>query len=584
MSLKLGLIGNCQYNALISPTGNVDWMCWPRFDSSFVFGGLLDREKGGVFSIGTPDGNEGVQQYLPNTNVLVTRFSSRDGVFDVIDFAPRFVQFERFYKPKMLIRIVRPVSGNPMIRVRCEPTYDYGRITLSCDTRSNHINYGGAPHRIRLLTNASLTLLAEGQPFVLTKPQYFALTWEFSVDTNLRDLCESYLERTVAYWHRWVKHCHLPAQHQKPVIRSALVLKLHQFEDTGAIIAATTTSIPEARGTQRNWDYRFCWLRDAYFTLQALNRLGQFEEMEAFVTYLRNIVETAGDRLQPVYGISGKADLRETILTHLSGFRGHAPVRIGNQAYEHLQHDIYGEMIMSISPLFLDARFVMDQTTLPRSVLAKLLRGIELYVEAHDAGLWEYRGIAQLHTFSTLMHWAGAGRAAEIARTWCFEDLLPLAERLNAQSQRMLNELAWSDEAGAFTQAAGSRELDAALLLMIPLGFIDRKDPRALSHVNAIRRRLETENNLLRRYVHSDDFGATDNAFTVCSFWLVEALARLGEKAAAEQIFKTLLLCGNHLHLYSEDLDPRTLEQWGNFPQAYSHVGLINSAFALSAP
>jgi GH15 family glucan-1,4-alpha-glucosidase len=584
MSLKLGLIGNCQYNALISPTGNVEWLCWPRFDSSFVFGGLLDRERGGVFSIGTPDGNEGVQQYLPNTNVLATRFSTRDGVFDLIDFAPRFVQFARFYKPKMLIRIVRPVSGNPLIRVRCEPTYDYGMVALSSDIRSNHINYGGAPHRIRLLTNASLTMLEEGLPFVLTKPQYFALTWEFSIDANLRDLCESYLERTVAYWHRWVKHCHLPTQHQRPVIRSALALKLHQFEDTGAIIAATTTSIPEARDTQRNWDYRFCWLRDAYFTLQALNRLGHFEEMEAFVTYLRNIVETGGDRLQPVYGISGKADLKETILTHLSGFRGHGPVRIGNQAYEHLQHDIYGEMIMSISPIFLDARFVMDQTTLPRSVLAKLLRSIELYVESHDAGLWEYRGIAQLHTFSTLMHWAGAVRAAEIARTWCFEDLLPLAERLAAQSQRMLNELAWSDEVGAFTQAAGSKELDSALLLMIPLGFLDRKDPRALSHVNAIRRRLETENNLLRRYVHSDDFGATDNAFTVCSFWLVEALARLGEKAAAEQVFKTLLLCGNHLHLYSEDLEPRTLEQWGNFPQAYSHVGLINSAFALSAP
>jgi GH15 family glucan-1,4-alpha-glucosidase len=468
--------------------------------------------------------------------------------------------------------------------VRCQPRYEYGLKELTPEVRSNHVHFAGGPQPVRLFANASLNAIVEGRPFVLTKTTYLVLTWGLPLDKNLRDICESYLERTIDYWQRWVKHCHLPPSYQKPVIRSALTLKLHQFEDTGAIIAATTTSIPEAEGTNRNWDYRFCWLRDAYFTLAALRRLGQFEEMESFVNYLRNIAETAHERLQPVYGISGETRLYEYVLDHLAGFRGQKPVRVGNQAYEHLQHDIYGEMIMSISPLFLDARFALDRNSMPRTLLTKLLRSIELFVEAEDAGLWEYRGIAQVHTFSVLMHWAGARQAAQIAKACDYDDLLPLAERLVTQAERFITIRCWSDRVGAFTQAPGSTELDAALLLMVPLGFLKKSDPRAFAHVESIRRKLGAANELLHRYVHSDDFGSTSNAFTVCSFWLVEACARLGERALAERVFETLLGCANPLGLYSEDLEPTTLEQWGNFPQAYSHVGLINAAFSLSDP
>lgn len=582
MNLKLGLIGNCQYNALVAPTGDIAWMCWPRLDSSFVFGGLLDAEKGGRFGIGPAEGGAGTQTYIENSNVLVTHFVTPSGSFEVIDFAPRFFQFEVFFKPKMLVRIVRPVTGNPLVRVTCTPRYEYGAAVLEWDDRSNHIHFSGAEQPIRLFCNASQHMIMEGRPFVLTDAHYFVLTWGTKIDMGLRDLCESYLEKTVAYWQRWVKHCHLPTKYQRPVIRSALALKLHQFEDTGAIIAATTTSIPEAAGTSRNWDYRFCWLRDTYFTLQALNRLGHFEEIEGFVGYLRNIVETSPDRLQPVYGITGEANLVESILSDLSGYRGHKPVRIGNQAYEHLQHDIYGEMILAISPLFLDARFVVGERRLPRNVLAKLLASIERFLEAPDAGLWEYRGIAQVHTFSVLMHWAGAQKALQIARAWKFDDLAVQAERLMLQSQAFLKEKCWNPEVGAFTQAPGSKEFDAALLLMVPLGALDAKDPKAVSHVMAVRRALGTPVGLLKRYAHADDFGATDNAFTVCSFWWVEAAARLGLTRDADELFQRLLGSANHLGLYSEDLDPETLEAWGNFPQTYSHVGLINAAFALS--
>lgn len=585
MNLQLGIVGNCQYNALINPAGNVVWLCWPRLDASFVFGSLLDESKGGRFQIGTADGQDGQQRYIENTNVLVTRFETVKGTFEVIDFAPRFRQFDRFYKPKMLIRIVRPIDGNPTIKVHCEPRYDYGATILSGQTRSNHLIYEGGPQPVRLLTDVSLYTIQEGRPFVLDKTHYFVLTWGYAVDQGVRDLCEQYLEKTVEYWQMWVKHCHLPREYQKPVIRSALALKLHQFEDTGAIAAASTTSIPEARGTQRNWDYRFCWLRDAQFTLMALRRLGHFEEMEAFVAYLRNIVETSGDKLQPVYGITGERDIVERIIDDLSGYRGHKPVRVGNQAYEHLQHDIYGEMIMAISPLFVDARFTAGTTSKPKSLLTKLLNAVEIYVEKEDAGLWEFRGIAQIHTFSVLMHWAGAKHALDIAIECGYDDIRHRAERLTAQASEILNSKCWDDELAAFVQAPGTREMDAALLQMINLGFLRKSDPRAFSHVQAIRRQLALPDGiLLRRYRMIDDFGETENAFTICSFWLAEALARLGEKSMAKEIFDVLLKAASPLGLYSEDLNPKTFEQWGNFPQAYSHVGFINAAFALSDP
>jgi len=582
MSLSLGIVGNCQYNALIDRAGNVVWMCWPKFDSSFVFGSLVDEQKGGRFSIGTVDQGEGQQTYIENTNVLVTRFETMSGVFEVVDFAPRFSQFGRFFKPKMLIRIVRPLTGNPLIRVLCVPRYEYGEKLLAAQTRSNHLLYEGGAQPLRLFTDASLYMIQEGRPFALAKPQYFVLTWGNVVDQSVQGLCETYYKNTVDYWQRWVKHCHLPREYQHQVIRSALVLKLHQFEDTGAIIAATTSSIPEAPGTGRNWDYRYCWLRDAQFTLQALRRLGQFEEMENFVAYLRNLIETSVDRLQPVYSITGASDLTERILTGLTGYLDNSPVRIGNQAYEHIQHDIYGEMIMAISPLFIDARFTV--VAKPKPILMRLIKAIEVYLEKEDAGLWEFRGTAQIHTFSLLMHWAGAKHALEIAEECGYDDVYAIAEQLIGRSETILNERCWNPTLGAFAQAPGTHELDAALLQMINLGYLRKDDPRAFAHLTAIRRGLSVSDVLLRRYRHVDDFGATENAFTICSFWLAEAYARLGEREQGKQIFTTLLRAANHLGLYSEDLHPATFEQWGNFPQAYSHVGFINAAFALSDP
>ncbi len=581
--MELGLIGNCQYNALIDPTGNISWLCWPRFDSSFVFGGLLDDDKGGHFRIGPEDGGKGQQVYIENSSILKTVFDTARGSFEIIDFAPRFRQYDRYYKPTMLIRIVRPISGNPLVKVSCNPKTDYGKRSTKPVFGSNHIEYEGAENRIRLTTNASLTLVSEEKPFVLHEPVYFCMTWGKPLESELFSTCDHFFEKTLQYWQRWVKHCHIPKEYQEEVIRSAIVVKLHQFEDTGAIIAATTTSLPEAQGTGRNWDYRFCWLRDALFSLNALQRLTQFEEMERFVTYLKNLVELKKDRLQPVYGVAGDSKLEEHILDHLKGYKGHQPIRIGNQAHEHLQHDVYGEMILAISQLFLDRRFGTARHQ-PVRLVKELLQQIEEFLEAGDAGLWEFRGTEQLHTFTVLMHWAGAKKAHEIGVALQDEELSAKAKDLQTRAAKIIDEQCWNEELGAYTQAAGGNQMDGALLMLINLGYIPADDPRAASQVRCIVEQLSAGNDLIHRYVHQDDFGETDNAFTICNFWLAEAYARIGETEKARKLLDKLVSASNHLGLYSEDLEPKTLEQWGNFPQTYSHVGLINAAIAISRP
>jgi GH15 family glucan-1,4-alpha-glucosidase len=582
--MKYGIIGNCQYIGLVSSYGSVDWLCWPRFDSSFVFGRLLDKNSGGYFRLGPSEEIAGNQQYIENTNVLVTRFSSLKGSFEVIDFAPRFLRFHTFYRPNILIRILRPIDGTVLVQATCEPRYLYGEAILKPRKNPDAFIYEGAPENIFLKSDLPLYLIEESRPFLLDKTYYFILSWGIDIEGELRHTCESLLERTISYWQRWVKHCHLPRQFQKQVIRSALCLKLHQYEESGAIIAAATAGIPEAQGTDRIWDYRYCWLRDAHFTLMAFRRLGQFEEMEQFVTYLRNIIELSPSRLQPVYGVTGETRLTERVLSQLSGYKNHKPVRIGNQAFEHTQNDIYGEMIMAISPLYIDARFMGYLESKPRLLLNQLLKRIDQYLEEKDASLWEFRGSDALHTFSVLMHWSGAKCALEISIECGFDEEMALCLRIIERAKTILEGQCWNESIGAYVQSPQSNELDAALLQMINVGYLKQNDPKALLHTQAIRGQLATKGGLLRRYGHLDDFGETQNAFTICSFWLVEALAKLGKKDASREVWDILERGGNHLGLYSEDLNPITFEQWGNFPQAYSHVGQINAAFALSDP
>jgi GH15 family glucan-1,4-alpha-glucosidase len=584
MATGLAIIGNCATNALVQD-GAIAWLCWPRPDSSFVFGPLLDERRGGAFTIEAMHGRAVGQEYVDITNVLCTRFVADDGAFEIYDLAPRFEQFGRYFRPTMIIRVIRLIAGAPLLRVRCEPVYDYGELVPRKWVASNHIEYTDLPAPLRLTTNLPLVHVADARPFVLTTDAHLVLTWGQPLEEHLEETAERFLQRTIEYWRGWVKHTRIPREYQREVLRSALALKLHQFEDTGALLASTTTSLPEFPGSGRTWDYRFCWLRDAYFTLDALERIGHLEEMEKFLLYLRNVAATHGDVLRPVYTLAGDSDMEERVLPNLAGYRNEGPVRVGNQAREHIQNDVYGEMILAISRVLLDVRRrSQPQLDGTLRLLRNLLRQIEVTLDHPDAGPWELRGAGQLHAFTVLAHWAGARRAAEVGRELGDAALVETGDRLADAARVILDERCWSAKKGAYAQAAGRDNLDAVMLLALHFGLLTGDDPRARSHVEAIANELRLGPRLLRRYAVADDFGVQESAFTVVSFWLAEALFMVGRTDEARELFEHLLSLHNGLGLYAEDVLVQSGVQSGNFPQTYSHVGLINAAFRLSKP
>lgn len=578
---EMGLIGNCAYSALVDKNATVKWLCWPRFDSSFIFGSLLDQDKAGHFKI-CPSTKTylSTQKYFDNTNVLCTRFEGPEGVFEVIDFAPRFLLFERFHKPLMLFRKVRKVSGNPRIVVDCSPVGDYGNVTPIEQLGSNHIRYEGLEQPVRLTTNASLTYLMEKKEFALGEDLYFVLSWGIPLEGPLESTFEDFLSRTKKYWMKWVERCSLPRIFQKQVIRSALVLKLHQYEDTGAIIAACTTSLPEIHDEGRNWDYRFCWLRDTYYTISALNSLGHFDEMERYAHFIENLNLDQLESLQPCYRIDGSPEMTEIELP-LAGYLNNQPVRIGNGAALQIQHDAYGQVLLALYSLYTDERLIDRHARTSTAMMKRILNYIENTMEEPDNGVWEFRGKQAVHAYTLLFHWAGSAAVFKIAQMIGDSELEARAFKSKKHATTLL-EKTYSSKKKAYTQALGTEELDASMLQIITLGFLlEHPLETSLDHLAAIEKDLELSPGFLLRYRHRDDFGHQRSAFLVCSFWHIEALASLGMVERAEELFNKVLVAQNHLGLMSEDYDIETGSQWGNFPQTYSHVGLINCAFAI---
>ncbi|HMJ53068.1 MAG TPA: glycoside hydrolase family 15 protein [Polyangiaceae bacterium] len=576
----LGLIGNCQLSALVRRDGAIVWCCMPRFDSPPIFASLLDDSEGGKFTIGPTIPQSGVQRYLPNTNVLETRFEDEEGAFRVLDFAPRFMQYERSFRPTKLIRIVEPLSGTPRVRVLCDPVLGWSRTRPRPELGSHHVAYHGYQSELRLTTDAPLSYLND-EPFALTSPRHFVLAWGDPVQEPLESLCDRFLRETVRYWQQWVKHCDIPPLFQQEVIRSALALKLHCFEDTGAIVAALTTSLPEAPGSGRTWDYRYCWLRDSYYTLGAFQLLGHFEEREQFLQFLINVASSAPDLdLAPLYRIDGKTDLGEQILTEWPGFAGEKPVRVGNAAALHKQLDVFGEMVLALTPLFLDARFREQVTPPVLDLVTRLARRAVAVAGQPDAGIWEFRDGWRPQTFSSLMCWAAADRMSRIAR---IHQPAIAAEFAAAAVKIRADLLANAVDAsrGCLVADYGGKEVDAALLQAIALHLLPPDDPRLAATVDAVRADLEYRG-WLKRYRTNDGFGIPVVAFTLCTFWLVEALARLGRPEEARVILERVHDVRSPLGLLSEDVDPVSGVMWGNFPQTYSHVGLIHAAFAAS--
>jgi GH15 family glucan-1,4-alpha-glucosidase len=575
-----GLIGNCAYIAHIEKDTNVSWLCFPRFDSDFIFGGMLDREKGGEFTILPESGNfESSQAYLENTNVLQTEVASGGDRFLVTDFAPRFENFDRYYKPLMLIRKVEPIAGSPRIRIKCQPVTERGEIQLAPSQGSNHIRYMGIDQEVRLTTNAPLSYICDGKAFALQRPIYLVLTYGRPLEASIESTSERFLQSTVDYWRSWVKSTSISNFHQKLVLRSALILKIHQYEDTGAIIAASTTSLPEAPGSTRNWDYRYCWIRDSYYTLTAFNSIGHFEELEKYFEFIQNLPVGQDGRYQPLYSITGDSLLVEEISV-LAGYLGNRPVRFGNQAYTHIQNDLYGQVLVSLLPLYSDQRFTESERSFSAPMILNLLEKIEATMHEKDAGLWEFRNLAQEHCYTFLFHWAGASAAAKIGIRLKNDTLYQKAIYLRDEAAKKI-EACYLPDRKAYSQAIGTNHMDASTLQLITMGYFGKDIERANNHLKELEKELLAKDFLFYRYKHMDDFGVPETTFLICAFWYIEALACVNRLDEAIEGFETLTRYCNHLQLFSEDVDQKTGSQWGNFPQAYSHVGLMNAAFRI---
>ena len=583
-SLELALIGNCAVGALIDDVGRVVWGCFPRFDGDPVFCSLLRTDDElGVFAVDIADFDRAEQHYLENTAILVTRLFDRNGGgVEITDFAPRFRLHGRMFRPMMLVRQLRRIGGSPRLTLGLRPACGHGAARPEVTWGSHHVRYVTPDLTLRLTTDASITALLQETPFFLEDRLTLLLGPDETVHESVAEIGRRFEEETAGYWRDWVRALNIPYEWQEAVIRAAITLKLNAHDDTGAIVAAMTTSLPEAADSGRNWDYRYCWLRDGYFVVNALNRLGTTHTMERYLGYIVNIAaDAAGRPLQPVYRIDGRADLEERIEPALPGYRGMGPVRVGNQAYRQVQHDSYGSAVLAATHVFFDRRL----TRRGDEALFRRLEPLgELAVAHHDqpdAGLWELRGSARVHTYSAVMCWAACDRLARIA------DHLGLTERAAYWSghARIIHAVvcrrAWSERRGAFVASFDGDTMDASLLLLAELGFLAADDPRFAATVEAIATELK-RGDFIFRYVEQDDFGEPENAFLVCTFWYINALAAIGRKDEARALFEKMLAARNRHGLLAEHIDTRTGELWGNFVQTYSMVGLINSAIRLS--
>ena len=587
-SLELGAIGNSSIGALIDARGEIVWACLPRFDSDAVFCSLLrsralERDFG-FFAVELAGFVRSEQEYLANTPVLLTRlYDGAGGAIEITDLAPRFLQFGRLFCPSQLVRTIRPLSGSPRVRVRLRPAAEYGRSQPQRTWGSNHVRYVGAEQALRVTSDCSITALLEETEFVLRAAISLLLGPDETLQGSAGEVAQRFFERTVNYWQNWVRDLSIPFEWQDEIIRAAITLKLAAHDDTGAVVAALTTSIPESASSGRNWDYRYCWLRDAYFVVNALNRLNATRTMERYLGYIINVAARGEGALQPVYSVSGLPEIEERELESLPGYRGMGPVRVGNQAWRQVQNDVYGSAVLAATHVFFDRRLhALGNESLFRQLEALGERAVAVHAQP-DAGLWELRGAMRVHTFSSIMCWVACDRLAKIAAR------LGLGERARHWRTQadgihaVICTRAWHARRGSFVATFEGEALDASLLLLAELGFLRADDPRFAGTVAAVERELK-RGDFVFRYTAPDDFGTPANAFIVCTFWYVDALAALGRRDEARALFEATLARRNRLGLFSEHIDPASGELWGNFPQTYSMVGMINSATRLSIP
>lgn len=584
-NLNYGIVGNGKSAALISDKGSVDWLCLPKFDSPSVFASLLDKEKGGHFSIISVAGAEITQRYEFHSNILVTRFECADGTFEIHDFMPRYkTDNGSYYIPPDLIRYIKWIEGKPKIKIQFDPRLEYAKYGTNITFNGKYVKAytsKGSYDSLYLYTSMDKLSVVGQLPITIEKDEFILISYNQKLLAQTISRAYLKLQRTKVYWLNWAERTTRFKKYNDEIMRSALLLKLLSYQKSGAILAAVTTSIPETIGEERNWDYRFCWIRDASMVIKVMTKLGHFNVAHRYLNFIIDLLPDKGEKIQIMYGINGEKKLTEYELPHLSGYEDSKPVRIGNAAYKQKQNDIYGILVDVIYQLFHLFTTSLEHSEELWTITRNIIKVVETNWQKPDKGIWEIRHSTKHFTFSKVLCWVAADRGIKIAELLHQKEYIQSWSRLRNKIKNDILKNAWSEKKQSFTQAYGIEDLDASALLMESFGFLDGNDPKFRSTVKAIQKELEYKG-LMFRYKNRDDFGQPSSAFTICSFWLIRSLYIIGEKEEAQRKFDELLKYSNHLGLFSEDLDFESKRLLGNFPQAYSHLALIDVAMLLA--
>ncbi len=579
------MIGNCTSAALVSSEGSIDWLCIPNFDSPSVFAKILDEKKGGYFKISGIDTTNMAQKYKENTAILTTLYETAHGVFEVNDYMPRFVTPRGVYFcPSEIHRKIHVISGHPKIKVELDarPNYALGGANyvihgeyLKITSQSGHYN------SFYLYSDLDYEKIVKGDSIDLPKYSFILLSYHEKLEEVNNDKIYLEYEKTKTYWLDWVRRTHFPEKYKKDVIRSAITLDLLTYQHTGAVIAAPTTSLPEIIGKDRNWDYRFCWVRDASMLTDLYLRMGHMNSATRFINFVLRRMLLKHENINVMYGINGEEELRESYLDHLDGYAGSKPVRIGNEAYRQKQNDLYGELIETIYTYFVVNRHASFQVNEEIwTVVRSLVNAVIDSWRKTDSGIWERRTAEEHYVHSKVMSWVAMDRAVKIARYVRKPHHIEHWQRIADEIKEDILKNGWNDRLKSFSMSYGSDTFDASNLLMLHYGFLDKSDPRMVSTVEKTYQNL-VQQGFTFRYTEDDDFGTPENAFIVCTFWMINALYLIGEERKARDMFENIRKCSNHLGLFSEDIEVATKRLTGNFPQGYSHLAFIQTVMLL---
>ena len=584
-NLDYGIIGNCISAALINKKGSIDWCCLPRFDSPSVFAKILDSKKGGAFEIITESNFDITQSYIEDSCILKTKFKNSKEEFEVIDFMPRFQDEKGYYHaPPEIIRLIKPIKGTPKVKFLYEPKLEYAQGTTSYENKKDHVvSYVDYPvhDSLFLYSNGSYNDLVNKKFQSLNKIIFFCISYnEKLIIPKLSDSLLDF-ERTKVYWFNWCSKTPIFEKYNNEILRSAMTLKLMTYDKTGAILAAITTSLPETIGEVRNWDYRFCWIRDASMVIRVISKLGHKRIVKNFIDFIVELIPDKAQKLQIMYGINGEQRLTEEFLDHLSGYKNSKPVRIGNAAYSQKQNDIYGILMDAIHAEIKEVKSDFKRTEEIWSIVKGIVWVVKNNWMKPDKGIWEFRSEDLHFTFSKVLCWVAIDRAIKVAKIVGKEDAVKKWNPIKIAIKKDIETNAWNEKVRAYTQSYGSDYLDASVLLIEQYGFVDANEDRFISTVNVIEKELAYDG-LLYRYKNKDDFGLPTSSFTVCTFWFIKSLIKIGQFEKAKRYFENLLNYSNHLGLFSEDIDFKTKRLLGNFPQAYSHLALIDTALAFN--